>query len=54
MKDKFDMLNLVKAAGWVAVALGGIATSWAADKQMRKQNEENFKNYIKENHDKES
>lgn len=54
MKNKFDMFNLVKVAGWVAVALGGIATSWAADKQMQKQNEENFKNYIEENHDKES
>lgn len=48
MNEKFNKFNLVKVVGWVAVALGGIATSWAADKQMQMQNEEKFKEYIEE------
>lgn len=29
MKAKYD---LIKMAGWVAVAIGGLAASWATDK----------------------
>lgn len=54
MRKKFDKFNLVKVVGWVAVALGGITTSWAADKQMQMQNEEKIKEYIDEEKSKES
>ena len=34
MKAKYD---LIKMAGWVAVAIGGLAASWATDKQSKEE-----------------
>ena len=31
MKNKLDVTNLVKIAGWIAVAVGGLMASWASD-----------------------
>lgn len=37
MKNKLDVTNLVKIAGWIAVAVGGLMASWASDKQQQEQ-----------------
>lgn len=37
MKAKYD---LIKMAGWVAVAIGGLAASWATDKQSKEEIDE--------------
>ena len=34
MKAKYD---LIKMAGWIAVAIGGLAASWATDKQSKEE-----------------
>ena len=34
---KLDVTNLVKIAGWIAVAVGGLMASWASDKQQQEQ-----------------
>ena len=44
MKNKLDVTNLVKIAGWIAVAVGGLMASWASDKQQ--QTEKSVKEYI--------
>ena len=49
MKKKFDIVEIVKVAGWLVVAAGGIMTSWASDKLTQRQNDENFQKYIEEN-----
>lgn len=51
---KIDTTNLVKIAGWLVVAAGGIMTSWASDKMTQKQNDENFEKYISEKESEES
>lgn len=43
---KIDKIGVIKAAGWLVTAAAGIAISWASDKQMQKQNDENFEKYI--------
>lgn len=48
MKNKIDVTNVVKIAGWIAVAVGGIMASWASDKQQKEQTEETIKQYISE------
>lgn len=45
MKNKLDVTNLVKIAGWIAVAVGGLMASWASDKQQE-QTEKSVKEYI--------
>ena len=54
MMKKIDTTNLVKVAGWLVVAAGGIMTSWASDKATQKQNDENFEKYISEKKSEES
>lgn len=54
MKKKFNGTGLLKIAGWVMVAVGGIITSWASDKETKKQNDENFEKYISEKTESES
>ena len=39
MKNKLDVTNLVKIAGWIAVAVGGLMASWASDKDVYKRQE---------------
>lgn len=51
MKAKYD---LIKMAGWVAVAIGGLAASWAADKQSKKEIDKKLDEYITEKTNKES
>lgn len=46
MKKKTDVTNLIKIAGWIAVAVGGFMASWASDKQQQQQTEESVKQYI--------
>ena len=46
MKNKLDVTNLVKIAGWIAVAVGGLMESWASDKQQQEQTEKSVKEYI--------
>lgn len=46
MKNKLDVTNLVKIAGWIAVAVGGLMVSWASDKQQQEQTEKSVKEYI--------
>ena len=46
MKNKLDVNNLVKIAGWIAVAVGGLMASWASDKQQQEQTEKSVKEYI--------
>lgn len=46
MIKKIEIETVVKVLGWVAVAAGGIMTSWASDKATKKQNDENFERYI--------
>lgn len=48
MKKKTDVTNLIKIAGWIAVAVGGLMASWASDKQQQQQTEESVKQYISE------
>ena len=45
MKNKLDVTNLVKIAGWIAVAVGGLMASWASDKQQQEQTEKSVKEY---------
>ena len=45
---KPDKIDVVKVAGWVTAAVGGIMVSWASDKSTKKQNDENFEKYISE------
>lgn len=51
MKAKYD---LIKMAGWVAVAIGGLAASWAADKQSKEENDRKLDEYITKKTNKES
>ena len=51
MKAKYD---LIKMAGWVAVAIGGLAASWAADKQSKEEIDKKLDEYITEKTDKET
>lgn len=46
MKNKLDVTNLVKIAGWIAVAVGSLMASWASDKQQQEQTEKSVKEYI--------
>ena len=46
MKNKLDVTNLVKIAGWIAVAVGGLMASWSSDKQQQEQTEKSVKEYI--------
>lgn len=48
MKKNFDMTNLIKIAGWIAVAVGGFMANWASDRQMKEENKETLKQYISE------
>lgn len=43
---KLDVTNLVKIAGWIAVAVGGLMASWASDMQQQEQTEKSVKEYI--------
>lgn len=40
MKQNFKKTLLIKAAGWGLVAIGGLMSSWAADKELKKEAEE--------------
>lgn len=40
MKKNFDTTVLIKAAGWALVAIGGLMSSWAADKELKKETKE--------------
>lgn len=40
MKKNFDTTALIKAAGWALVAIGGLMSSWAADKELKKETKE--------------
>ena len=40
MKKNFDTTALIKAAGWAFVAIGGLMSSWAADKELKKETTE--------------
>lgn len=51
MKAKYD---LIKMAGWIAVAIGGLAASWATDKQSKEEINKKLDEYITEKTDKES
>lgn len=51
MKAKYD---LIKMAGWIAVAIGGLVASWAADKQSKEEINKKLEEYITEKTDKES
>ena len=49
-----DKVGIVKVAGWLTAAVAGIMVSWASDKQVQKQNDENFKKYIESKENRES
>ena len=51
MKAKYD---LIKMAGWIAVAIGGLAASLATDKQSKEEIDKKLEQYITEKTDKES
>ena len=51
---KINKIGVIKAAGWIATAVAGIAISWASDKQLQKQNDENFQKYIEKKENGES
>lgn len=51
MKAKYD---LIKMAGWIAVAIGGLAASWAVDKQSKEEIDKKLDNILIEKTDKES
>ncbi len=51
MKAKYD---LIKMAGWIAVAIGGLVASWATDKQSKEEINKKLDEYITEKTDKES
>lgn len=46
MNKKINGVMVAKIAGWLICAAGGILTSWAVDKETKKQNDENFEKYI--------
>jgi len=46
--------NLIKMAGWIAVAIGGLVASWATDKQSKEEIDKKLEEYITEKTDKES
>ena len=43
---KMNKTTAIKMVGWLAVAVGGFISSWAADKEAQQQNDDNFKEYI--------
>lgn len=51
MKAKYD---LIKMAGWIAVAIGGLVASWATDKRSKEEIDKKLDEYITEKTDKES
>ena len=46
--------DLIKMAGWIAVAIGGLVASWATDKQSKEEIDKKLEEYITEKTDKES
>ena len=46
--------GLIKMTGWIAVAIGGLAASWATDKQSKEEINKKLEEYITEKTDKES
>ena len=51
MKAKYD---LIKMAGWITGASGGLAASWATDKQSKEEIDKKLEQYITEKTDKEA
>lgn len=45
--------DLIKMAGWIAVAIGGLVASWATDKQSKEEIDKKLEEYITEKTDKE-
>lgn len=46
--------DLIKMAGWIAVAIGGLVASWTTDKQLKEEIDKKLEEYITEKTDKES
>lgn len=46
--------DLIKMAGWIAVAIGGLVASWATDKHSKEEIDKKLEEYITEKTDKES
>ena len=46
--------DLIKMAGWIAVAIGGLVASWATYKQSKEEIDKKPEEYITEKTDKES
>ena len=46
--------DLIKMAGWIAVAIGGLVASCATDKQSKEEIDKKLEEYITEKTDKES
>lgn len=46
--------DLIKMAGWIAVAIGGLVASWSTDKQSKEEIDKKLEGYITEKTDKES
>lgn len=46
--------DLIKMAGWIAVAIGGLVASWATDKQSKEEIDKKLEEYITEKTDKKS
>lgn len=44
--------DLIKMAGWIAVAIGGLVASWATDKQSKEEIDKKLEEYITEKTDK--
>ena len=43
--------DLIKMAGWIAVAIGGLVASWATDKQSKEEIDKKLEEYITEKTD---
>lgn len=53
MKKNFDTTVLIKAAGWALVAIGGLMSSWAADKELKKETKEKLEEMCNTKNDEE-